>query len=293
MIVAFISAAENIRDLAKYKGGSAQARRPEDSFRARSSEINCCAMGAPWSLSPALFIPRRSCASQMSMQLAYELASAKDAETLEILRETILILVPSANPDGVDIVADWYRRTLGTAAEGSEPPELYHAYAGHDNNRDWFMLELARNAVVIAFILARVVSANRLRRSSARLDELALLYASVLRPAESAHRAAAAARSRAHRPQNRRRFAGCGTARRRSLTRMYDAWWHGGFRTAPYYHNSIGIPQRSRERALNDAVTTISAKELSESFHVAEWYNALAASDKLPGPLAWRLMEAA
>src|SRR6478672_4213316 len=22
---------------------------------------------------------------------------------------------------------------------------------------------------------------------------------------------------------------------------LYDTWWHGGFRTAPYFHNSIGI----------------------------------------------------
>ena len=54
-------------------------------------------------------------ASQMSMQLAYDLASANDPDTLSILRNTILILIPSPNPDGVDIVANWYRKTLGTA----------------------------------------------------------------------------------------------------------------------------------------------------------------------------------
>ena len=53
-------------------------------------------------------------ASQMSMQLAYDLASANDADTLAILRNTILILIPSPNPDGIDIVANWYRKTLGT-----------------------------------------------------------------------------------------------------------------------------------------------------------------------------------
>src|SRR5438128_2521737 len=62
-------------------------------------------------------------ASQMSMTLAYEMANAKDTETLEILNNTILLLIPSSNPDGIDIVANWYRKTLGTKFEGSSPPE--------------------------------------------------------------------------------------------------------------------------------------------------------------------------
>ena len=56
----------------------------------------------------------------------------------QILANTIIMLVPSQNPDGVDIVGDYYRATLGTPAEGSEPPDLYHQYTGHDNNRDWY-----------------------------------------------------------------------------------------------------------------------------------------------------------
>jgi hypothetical protein len=70
--------------------------------------------------------------------LADRLARAADPEARQILGNTIIMLVPSQNPDGVDIVGDYYRSTLGTPAEGREPPDLYHKYVGHDDNRDWY-----------------------------------------------------------------------------------------------------------------------------------------------------------
>ncbi len=82
-------------------------------------------------------------ASQMSMELAYKLVAEKDPRAKEILDNVIFILVPSSNPDGIDMVVDWYRKTLGTEDEGKSMPWLYHYYAGHDDNRDWYMLNLA------------------------------------------------------------------------------------------------------------------------------------------------------
>jgi hypothetical protein len=73
-----------------------------------------------------------------SMLIAHRLASASDANTQRILQNTIILLVPSLNPDGVDIVKNWYDKTLGTPYEGTNPPELYHKYTGHDDNRDWY-----------------------------------------------------------------------------------------------------------------------------------------------------------
>jgi len=74
----------------------------------------------------------------VSMNIAHRLASDDSPETREILERCIVLLVPSLNPDGNDIVKNWYDKTLGTPAEGTNPPELYHHYTGHDNNRDWY-----------------------------------------------------------------------------------------------------------------------------------------------------------
>lgn len=73
-----------------------------------------------------------------SMLIAHRLASSTEPEIQKVLDHTIVLLVPSLNPDGVDIVKNWYEKTLGTPFEGTSPPELYHKYTGHDNNRDWY-----------------------------------------------------------------------------------------------------------------------------------------------------------
>jgi hypothetical protein len=73
-----------------------------------------------------------------SMLIAYRLASSNEPDIKKILDNTIILIVPSLNPDGVDIVNNWYQKTLGTPYEGTDPPELYHKYVGHDDNRDWY-----------------------------------------------------------------------------------------------------------------------------------------------------------
>jgi hypothetical protein len=79
-------------------------------------------------------------ATQMAMEWAHSLVTAKDQATLGWLDNVILLLVPSLNPDGQTMEVEWYRKYLGTPFEGGRMPWLYHPYAGHDNNRDWFML---------------------------------------------------------------------------------------------------------------------------------------------------------
>ncbi len=87
-------------------------------------------------------------ATQMAMLLAHELATTEDPEVLGWLEAVILLLAPSINPDGQLMVVDWYNRYLGTEYEGGRMPWLYHHYAGHDNNRDFYMLALAESRAV-------------------------------------------------------------------------------------------------------------------------------------------------
>jgi hypothetical protein len=77
-------------------------------------------------------------ANLVSMNIAHKLAADDSPEVREILDKSVVLLVPSLNPDGIDIVKSWYDKTLGTPSEGTSPPELYHHYTGHDNNRDWY-----------------------------------------------------------------------------------------------------------------------------------------------------------
>ena len=83
------------------------------------------------------------------LTLAHRLATSEDAEARAIRKNTVVILVPSVNPDGVDIVGSWYKSSLGTAWEGTSPPSLYHYYTGHDNNRDWYAFTQVETQMVI------------------------------------------------------------------------------------------------------------------------------------------------
>jgi hypothetical protein len=88
-------------------------------------------------------------ASQMSMELAYDLVTGKTFfDAGKILSDVVVLLVPSHNPDGNQMVVDWYEKYVGTPYEGGNMPWLYHHYAGHDNNRDWYMFNLPETRAV-------------------------------------------------------------------------------------------------------------------------------------------------
>jgi len=178
--------------------------------------------------------------SQMAMELLYDLATGTSPEIHEILNHTIIVLIPSANPDGLNKVIDWYERSLGKPWEGTGMPWLYQKYAGHDNNRDWFMLNLKETRLVTRVIYKQwlpniIYDIHQMGNSGARFfvppffdpknpnvhplnDHMMLIM--------GGHMAAELTRSDKKGILN---------------SAMYDNWWQGGFRTTAYRHNITGI----------------------------------------------------
>ena len=75
---------------------------------------------------------------QAIIEVAHRLAADGSPEVREILDNTVVLLVPSQNPDGQMLVVDHWYDTRGTGYQRLYP-DLYHRYTGHDDNRDWFM----------------------------------------------------------------------------------------------------------------------------------------------------------
>ncbi len=80
--------------------------------------------------------------------LTYDLATTEDPEVLGWLDDVVVMVVATLNPDGMDMVVDHYRESLGTAYEGGSMPGLYHHFIGHDNNRDFVALTQAESQAV-------------------------------------------------------------------------------------------------------------------------------------------------
>ncbi|HMS39059.1 MAG TPA: M14 family metallopeptidase [Pyrinomonadaceae bacterium] len=137
-VYATISSPANLKNLAKYKEINAKLADPRLIKSNQKLADELIKQGKTIVLITCGIHSTEVGSTLSSTLIAERLAKAEDAETRKILENTIILLVPSLNPDGVDIVKNWYDKTLGTPFEGTSPPELYHKYVGHDNNRDWY-----------------------------------------------------------------------------------------------------------------------------------------------------------
>ncbi len=85
--------------------------------------------------------------TQMALRVAHRIASG-DTTLTRYLNDVILLVVPCVNPDGHQMICKWYERWRGTEHDGCWLPQLYHHYAGHDDNRDWYMFNLAETRLI-------------------------------------------------------------------------------------------------------------------------------------------------
>ncbi|HEV7706321.1 MAG TPA: M14 metallopeptidase family protein, partial [Gemmatimonadaceae bacterium] len=176
--------------------------------------------------------------SQMAMELAYRLATN---DTLQAeLKNAVVILIPSVNPDGEQMVVEWYRSQLGTQWEGGEMPWIYNKYTGHDDNRDWFMMTQVETQIVTHALYrewlpeifydvhqqgsegSRLFVPPFLDPVDPNIDPLivrgiGLIGAEMSSALESRGKTGVVDHA------------------------VYDMWWHGGARSTPARHNMIGL----------------------------------------------------
>lgn len=238
MIVAIISSPENLSKLDHYKEISQRLANPRGLSQDEASRL----------VADGKLIVAVSCsihaseigATQMSMELAYNLATEDTPEIRRILNEDIILLWPSHNPDGNITVADWYNKNVGTKYENAPLPWLYHKYVGHDNNRDWFMLNLQETKVVTKFYFKEwfpqvLYDIHQMGRTGARifvppfLDPLnpnvhPLIWRGINRLGTNM---AAAEEEAGH------------TGVAQSV--MYTSWWQGNSLQQPWFHNMVSV----------------------------------------------------
>lgn len=185
-------------------------------------------------------------ATHQLIEAAWQFTSRDDPETLRILDDVIILFV-HCNPDGHELTTDWYMREsdpMKRFADGNDfqLPVLYQKYAGHDNNRDFFMMNLeeTRNlsrAQYIDWIPQIILNHHQTGPAGViisgppfRDPANPLLDPLLLTSLDSIGGAFNNRFNREDKP---------GVGQRRAQN--YSTWWNGGLRTTPYFHNVLGI----------------------------------------------------
>ena len=175
------------------------------------------------------------------IQTLYELASREDEETMKILDEVIILLV-HANPDGMEIMSDWYMRKEDPTQREQNIPILYQKYVGHDNNRDFYMNNMseAENMSRQQYIewIPQVIynhhqsgPAGTVVAGPPYRDPFNHVFDPLI--ITSLDAVGASMINRLHQ-ENLPGYTRLGGS-------VFSTWWNGGLRTTPYYHNIIGI----------------------------------------------------
>ena len=139
-IALFISSPANLAKLDQFKQTNARLADPRGLSDAEAKKI--AAEGRAVVIQSFALHSSEVAASQTAAEFVYDSLSRTDEEAQRMLDNVISIVMPSINPDGTQMIADWYMKYVGTPHEASGLPWLYQKYSGHDNNRDGFALNL-------------------------------------------------------------------------------------------------------------------------------------------------------
>ncbi len=171
----------------------------------------------------------------------YQLVSRNDPENLRILDDVIILLF-NCNPDGQELVANWYMQYDDTLKRNKHIPRLYHKYAGHDNNRDFYMNNLVETATIsrlqyiewnpqVIFNHHQTAPPGAVVAGPPYRDPFNYVLDPTLLTGIDGVAAAMINRLNAEDKPGYTRLSGS----------VFSTWWNGGLRTTPYFHNSIGI----------------------------------------------------
>ncbi|HWT42127.1 MAG TPA: M14 metallopeptidase family protein, partial [Sphingopyxis sp.] len=241
-LMAIVSSPENLAMLDKYKDISERLGRAEGLTDEQARALAAEGKAVIW-VDGGIHASETLTHSAIIQQV-YDLVNSDDAEAKRI-RGNVIILFVANNPDGQELVANWYMRIKDPAKReaGFESlPKLYHAYVGHDNNRDFYMAEMpeTQNITRVLFRDWRPqVVLNQHQTGPAgtvvfippfrdpfnfNFDPLVMT---------SLEEVGAAMQSRLLAEGKRG-----GTSRNGA---HYDTWYNGNLRSISYFHNAIGI----------------------------------------------------
>jgi len=238
MIAAFISSEANLKKLDRYRDIARRLALARGLDDAQAHALAAEGRAIVW-IDSGLHATEVAPA-QHAPELAWRVATEDSDEMRRIREEVILVQVPVMNPDGLDKVVAWYGRNLGTPYEVAPMVELYHRYVGHDNNRDWYMFNMPESRNV-----ARLLYEEFFPQIVYNHHQSAPFPARIFVPPFDDPMNPNIP------PRVMRGVATVGDAITSRLEKEgkigaisrigFDTWWNGGMRTAPYFHNMVGI----------------------------------------------------
>jgi hypothetical protein len=238
--MAVISAPENLQRLDRYRDISRQLALAEGLTDDRARALAAEGKAVVW-IDGGLHADEVLGAQQL-IELVYQLTSGDDPETQRILRD-VIVLAAHANPDGHELVANWYMREgdpLRRRLAGL--PRAYQKYIGHDNNRDFYMSTQAEtiniNRVLYREWFPQIVynhhqsgPAGTVMFAPPFRDPFNYVFDPLIPTGIDLVGAAMHARFAAELKP--------GVTTRTGSN--YSTWWNGGLRTTAYFHNQIGL----------------------------------------------------